>query len=62
MALKTDVFAFGVILAELITSQHPLSRDNKEPTKMRSLILEVSRLFESAHMFSYMTFPIPLMS
>lgn len=62
MTSKTNVLTFGVILIELITSQHPLSRDNKEPIKMISLVLEVGRLFKSAHMFSYMTFPILLMS
>ncbi|KAL0357892.1 UNVERIFIED_CONTAM: LysM domain receptor-like kinase [Sesamum calycinum] len=35
---KTDVFAFGVVLAELITGQRALTRDNQEPSKMRSLI------------------------
>lgn len=39
---KTDVFAFGVVLAELITGQRALSRDNKEPNKMKSLINLVS--------------------
>ncbi|KAH7570348.1 hypothetical protein JRO89_XS05G0091100 [Xanthoceras sorbifolium] len=43
---KTDVFAFGVVLAELITGQRALSRDNREPTKMKSLITVVHRIFK----------------
>jgi hypothetical protein len=39
---KTDVFAFGVVLAELITGQRALLRDNRESTKMKSLITVVS--------------------
>ena len=39
---KTDVFAFGVVLAELITGQRALFRDNREPGKMKSLITVVS--------------------
>ncbi|GFZ17434.1 leucine-rich repeat protein kinase family protein [Actinidia rufa] len=35
---KTDVFAFGVVLAELITGQRALARDNQEPKKMKSLV------------------------
>ncbi|TQD87925.1 hypothetical protein C1H46_026489 [Malus baccata] len=38
---KTDVFAFGVVLAELIAGQHALFRDNREPGKMKSLITVV---------------------
>jgi len=39
---KTDVFAFGVVLAELITGHRALLRDNRESTKMKSLITVVS--------------------
>lgn len=40
---KTDVFAFGVVVAELITGQRALFRDNREPKKMKSLVSVVSR-------------------
>ncbi|KAK4429796.1 LysM domain receptor-like kinase [Sesamum alatum] len=43
---KTDVFAFGVVLAELITGQRALTRDNQEPSKMRSLITIVNNIFK----------------
>ncbi|KAF2286713.1 hypothetical protein GH714_023877 [Hevea brasiliensis] len=43
---KTDVFAFGVVLAELITGQRALVHDNWEPNKMRSLITVVYKIFE----------------
>lgn len=42
MTPKTDGVAFGVVLAELITGQRALIRDNREPTKMKSLITVVS--------------------
>lgn len=41
---KTDVFAFGVVLAELITGKRALIRDDREPNKMKSLITIVSQL------------------
>ncbi|KAI7998555.1 LysM domain receptor-like kinase 3 [Camellia lanceoleosa] len=43
---KTDVFAFGVVLAELITGQRALIRDNREPNKMKSLITLVNKIFQ----------------
>ena len=42
---KTDVFAFGVVLAELITGQRALICDSKETNKMKSLITVVSEQF-----------------
>ncbi|KAH6809600.1 hypothetical protein C2S51_027383 [Perilla frutescens var. frutescens] len=42
---KTDVFAFGVVLAELITGQRALIRNIQEPNKMKSLITIVNNIF-----------------
>ncbi|KAI3885376.1 hypothetical protein MKX03_035899 [Papaver bracteatum] len=42
---KSDVFAFGVVLAELITGQRALIRNNQEPEKMKSLISVVHATF-----------------
>ncbi|XP_060669096.1 lysM domain receptor-like kinase 3 [Ziziphus jujuba] len=42
---KADVFAFGVVLAELITGQRALIRDNRVPNKMKSLITVVKDIF-----------------
>ncbi|EEF51946.1 serine-threonine protein kinase, plant-type, putative [Ricinus communis] len=40
---KTDVFAFGVVLAKLITGQRALIRDNREPNKMKALVTVLER-------------------
>ncbi|KAI3899237.1 hypothetical protein MKW92_044796 [Papaver armeniacum] len=42
---KSDVFAFGVVLAELITGQRALIRNNQELEKMKSLISVVHAAF-----------------
>lgn len=42
MTIKTDVFAFGVVISELITGKRALFRDNKEANNMKSLIAVVS--------------------
>ncbi|KAM7269657.1 hypothetical protein ACFE04_025154 [Oxalis oulophora] len=46
---KTDVFAFGVVLAELITGKRALVRDNREPARMKSLITVVNTVFEDEY-------------
>ncbi|GJR17717.1 LysM domain receptor-like kinase 3 [Tanacetum coccineum] len=43
---KTDVFAFGVVLAKRITRKRALMRDNQEPSKMKSLITIITKVFE----------------
>jgi len=42
VTIKTDVFAFGVVVSELITGKRALFRDNKETNSMKSLIAVVS--------------------
>ncbi|XP_020705880.2 lysM domain receptor-like kinase 3 [Dendrobium catenatum] len=42
---KTDVFAFGVVIAELITGRRALTRDSKEATKMKSLVPVMKAVF-----------------
>ncbi|KAK1407224.1 hypothetical protein QVD17_38838 [Tagetes erecta] len=43
---KTDVFAFGVVLAELITGQHALARDKQEPNKLKTLVSVIRSIFQ----------------
>ncbi|OMO77485.1 hypothetical protein CCACVL1_14992, partial [Corchorus capsularis] len=38
MTSKTDVFSFGVVLAELVTGQRALIRNSQEPDMMKSLV------------------------
>ncbi|MCE0482105.1 hypothetical protein HAX54_040507 [Datura stramonium] len=44
---KTDVFAFGVVLAELITGKRALIRENGDPNKMKSLISIIHEIFQN---------------
>ncbi|KAI4314370.1 hypothetical protein L6164_027285 [Bauhinia variegata] len=44
---KTDVFAFGVVLAELITGKRALFRDSKEASNMKPLITIVNNIFQN---------------
>ncbi|XP_073003472.1 lysM domain receptor-like kinase 3 [Typha latifolia] len=46
MTTKTDIFAFGVVLAELITGYRALIRENKEPSKMKSLVSIMKKVLE----------------
>ncbi|GAU33821.1 hypothetical protein TSUD_221580 [Trifolium subterraneum] len=46
VTIKTDVFAFGVVLSELITGKRALFRDNKEANNMKSLIAVVNKIFQ----------------
>nr|XP_043638603.1 lysM domain receptor-like kinase 3 [Erigeron canadensis] len=43
---KTDVFAFGVVLAELITGQRALARDKQEPSKLKTLVSVIRAIFQ----------------
>ncbi|KAK9080514.1 hypothetical protein SSX86_000272 [Deinandra increscens subsp. villosa] len=43
---KTDVFAFGVVLAELITGQQALARDKQEPNKLKTLVSVIRAIFK----------------
>lgn len=42
MTSKSDVYAFGVVLGELITGQRAIVCDNREPKRMKSLVSVVS--------------------
>uniref|UniRef100_A0A0D9V1U1 Protein kinase domain-containing protein n=1 Tax=Leersia perrieri TaxID=77586 RepID=A0A0D9V1U1_9ORYZ len=46
MTTKSDVYAFGVVLAELITGLRALVRDNKEANKTKSLISIMRKAFK----------------
>ncbi|XP_058772289.1 lysM domain receptor-like kinase 3 [Vicia villosa] len=46
VTIKTDVFAFGVVLSELITGKRALFRDNQEANNMKSLIAVVNKIFQ----------------
>ncbi|XP_040376029.1 lysM domain receptor-like kinase 3 isoform X2 [Oryza brachyantha] len=46
MTTKSDVYAFGVVLAELITGLRALVRDNKEANKTKSLISIMKKAFK----------------
>ncbi|XP_025818824.1 lysM domain receptor-like kinase 3 isoform X2 [Panicum hallii] len=54
MTTKSDVYAFGVVLAELITGLRALMRDNKEVNKMKSLISIMRKAFKSEDLESSM--------
>ncbi|CAH1428480.1 unnamed protein product [Lactuca virosa] len=43
---KTDVFAFGVVLAELITGQQALARDKHDPKKLKTLVAVFRAIFQ----------------
>lgn len=47
MTTKSDVYAFGVVLAELITGLRALIRDNKEVNKTKSIISIMRKAFNS---------------
>ncbi|XP_071694402.1 lysM domain receptor-like kinase 3 [Rutidosis leptorrhynchoides] len=44
---KTDVFAFGVVLAELITGQPALARDKQESNKLKTLVSVIREIFHN---------------
>ncbi|KAL2344376.1 hypothetical protein Fmac_005661 [Flemingia macrophylla] len=43
---KTDVFAFGVVLSELLTGKRALFRESQGDIKMKSLITVVNKIFQ----------------
>ncbi|KAM0900928.1 hypothetical protein ACQ4PT_020316 [Festuca glaucescens] len=52
MTTKSDVYAFGVVLAELITGLRALVRDNKEANKTKSLITIMRKAFKTEYLES----------
>jgi len=52
MTTKSDVYAFGVVLAELITGLRALVRDNKEANKTKSLITIMRKAFKTENLES----------
>lgn len=58
MTPKTDVFAFGVVLAELITGRRALVRENQEPKRTKSLITLVNFQFNYIYLFIYFAFDL----
>nr|XP_009385427.1 PREDICTED: lysM domain receptor-like kinase 3 [Musa acuminata subsp. malaccensis] len=47
MSTKSDVFAFGVVLAELVTGERALIPDKKDACKMRSLVTAMKEVSAS---------------
>uniref|UniRef100_A0ACD5YC85 Uncharacterized protein n=1 Tax=Avena sativa TaxID=4498 RepID=A0ACD5YC85_AVESA len=52
MTTKSDVYAFGVVLAEIITGLRALVRDNKEANKTKSLITIMRKAFKTEYLES----------
>ncbi|CAN0901191.1 LysM domain receptor-like kinase 3 [Linum grandiflorum] len=46
---KSDVFAFGVVLAELVTAQNAVVIDRLEPTRIKSLAITITKIFRDRH-------------
>ncbi|CAI0547450.1 unnamed protein product [Linum tenue] len=46
---KTDVFAFGVVLAELITGRNAVVHDHLQPSGMKSLAMTMVKIFREQH-------------